>query len=76
MQAFTKESMEPGTSDIKLRALGAAHTKAFNVLVEQHIYERKTVHNVLTDEQITKLKSMKMAHDTHDDNLERGHDHH
>jgi hypothetical protein len=45
-------------------------------LVEQHIDERKAVHDVLTDEQITKLKSMKITHDEHDDNHESGHDHH
>lgn len=76
MQAFIKASMKPGTSEAKLRELGAAHAEAFNVLVEQHIDERKAVHDVLTDEQITKLKSIKIPHDEHDDNHESGHDHH
>lgn len=76
MQAFIKTSMKPSASEAKLRELGATHAKAFNVLVEQRIDERKAVHDVLTDEQITKLKSMKIPHDEHDDNHEGGHDHH
>ena len=75
MKAFTKASMKPGTSEAKLRKLGTEHAEAFNVLLEQHINERKAVHDVLTAEQINKLKTMKIHHAKHDDQ-ESSHDYH
>ncbi|GJL73862.1 MAG: hypothetical protein NMNS01_30610 [Nitrosomonas sp.] len=43
--------------------------------VEQRTNEREAVYGVLTDEQITKLNSMEIPHDEHDDNHESGHLH-
>lgn len=60
MKAFHKASMKPNTDDDKLRKLGKDHVDIFNAMVEQHIIERKAVHDVLTAEQINKLKTMKM----------------
>ena len=76
MKAFHKASMKPGTNDAMLRKLGTEHVDEFNEMVDQHIRERKAVHDVLTADQIEKLKTMKMSHDEHGDDQNGEHDHH
>ena len=75
MMAFHKASMNPGTNDAMLRKLGTEHVDEFNEMVDQHIRERKAVHDVLTADQIDKLKTIKMSHDEHGDQGSE-HDHH
>lgn len=76
MKEFHKASMTPDTDNAALRKLGKEHVDLFNAMVEQHINERKAVHDVLTVAQIDKLKAMKMHHDEHGDGLDNGRDHH
>ena len=66
MMEFHKESMKPGTDDATLRKLGKNHVDAFNAIVEQHIKDRNDVNAVLSAEQKSQLKTMKMDHDTCD----------
>lgn len=76
MKAFHKASMAPDTNDATLRKLGKEHVDLFNAMVEQHINERQAIHDVLTADQINKLKTMKMHHDKHGDSQNNEHDHH
>ena len=76
MKAFHKASMTPDTDNAALRKMGKEHVDLFNAMVEQHINERKAVHDVLTAAQINKLKTMKMQHDEHGNDQDGGHDHH
>jgi hypothetical protein len=75
MKAFHKASMKPDTNDAMLRKLGNEHVDEFNEMVDQHIRERNAVHDVLTDDQVDKLKTMKMNHDGHGGDQNGGHDH-
>ena len=75
MKAFHKASMKPDTDDATLRKLGKEHVDIFNAMVEQHINERKAVHDVLTANQINKLKTMELHYDEHDGDQDDGHDH-
>lgn len=73
---FLKAAMQPGTDDATLVKLGKAHTDAFNEMVEYSIKERKTIHDLLTPDQMNKLKSMKMHHDKQGSNHgSSGHNH-
>ena len=59
MKALRSAIMEPGSDDETIRKLGQAHVNEFDAMVKHHIQERKAVHDVLTPEQVEKLKSMK-----------------
>jgi len=63
MKALRSAIMEPGSDDETIRKLGQAHVNEFNAMVKHHIQERKAVHDILTPEQVEKLKSMKVGHD-------------
>ncbi|SDY85150.1 Spy/CpxP family protein refolding chaperone [Nitrosomonas sp. Nm33] len=63
--AFQKAKMQPGTEDETLRKLGKEYADAFSEMVEYHIKERKAVHNILTPEQMNKLKTMEIRQDMH-----------
>jgi len=76
IKAFFKASMTPDTDNVTLRELGKKHVDLFSAMVEQHINERKAVHDVLTADQIDKLKTMRMHHDEHSEGQDNGHDHH
>ncbi len=77
MMTLHKISMKPDTDDATLRQLSNEHTDVFNAMIEQHISERKAVHNILTPDQIDKLKTMKMNHGMHGDNNQKSkHNHH
>lgn len=62
---FHKESMKPGTNDATLRKLAQEHADAFTAMVEQHIKDRNEVNAILSAEQKSQLKAMKMDHDMH-----------
>ncbi|MDV6345065.1 Spy/CpxP family protein refolding chaperone [Nitrosomonas sp. Is37] len=64
-QAFRKAKMQPSTEDETLRKLGKEYANAFSEMVEYHIKERKAVHNILTPEQMNKLKTMEIRQDMH-----------
>jgi Spy/CpxP family protein refolding chaperone len=63
MKALRSAIMEPGSDDETIRKLGQAHVNEFNAMVKHHIQERNAVHDILTPDQVEKLKSMKAGHD-------------
>lgn len=75
-KSFLKAAMQPGTDDARLRELGKVHTDTFTEMVEYHIKERKAIHDLLTPDQMNKLKTMKMHHDKQGSNQgSGGHEH-
>ena len=74
MQAFRRESMNPGASEEQLRSLGKKHIDDFNAMIEHHIKERQAIQAVLSNEQKTLLKSIKPdhGHGSHDNGKKKG----
>lgn len=65
MMEFHIESMKPGTDDATLRKLGKDHAEFFNAMIEQHIRDRNAVNAILSADQRSQLKTMKMDHGMH-----------
>ena len=65
MMEFHQESMKPGTDDATLRKLGKDHAEAFNAMIEQHIKDRNAVNAILSADQRSQLKTLKMDHGMH-----------
>jgi hypothetical protein len=60
MMSFREESMNPSADIEKLRSAGREHGEAFNAMVENAILERQEILAILTPDQQTQFKSMKM----------------
>nr|WP_281719750.1 Spy/CpxP family protein refolding chaperone [Nitrosomonas nitrosa] len=67
--AFKEASMKPSTDEAALDKLAKEHAADHQAMIDHHINERKVVHEILTPEQLSQLKTMKMHHGKH------GHDH-
>ncbi|MCX7184796.1 MAG: Spy/CpxP family protein refolding chaperone [Nitrosospira sp.] len=65
MMEFHQESMKPSTDDAALRKLGKDHAEAFNAMIEQHIKDRNAVNAILSADQRSQLKTLKMDHGMH-----------
>lgn len=73
--AFKKASMKPSTDDVTLDKLAKEHVTAHQAMIDYHINERKAVHEILTPEQMSKLKTIKIHHGRHGgDHGGSGHD--
>lgn len=73
--AFHDASMQPGTDEAALRRLGEKHIADHRAMVEHHLSDREAVHAILTSEQISKLKTLKIQHEHGGDHSKGGHDH-
>ncbi len=76
MKALRNASVSPDTNDDLLRKHAKDHADAINNLVEKRITQRKAMHDILSEEQLKKLKTMKIHHGSHDSDNKGGHDHH
>lgn len=75
MMALRDASSSPDTDDDLLRKHAKDHADAINTLVENRINQRKAMHDILTDEQLRKLKTMKMHHGGLGSDKKDGHGH-
>lgn len=65
--AFKDAGMQPSTDDATLDKLAKEHATAQQAMLDYHLNERKAVHGILTAEQLSKLKTIKMPHGKHGD---------
>ncbi|MDT8363466.1 MAG: Spy/CpxP family protein refolding chaperone [Nitrosomonas sp.] len=76
MNALRKAGARIDTDDNTLRKHARDHADAINNLAEKRITQRKAIHNILTEEQLAKLKNMKMHHSGHGTDAKNQHNHH
>lgn len=60
MKAFRKAVAQLAVDEEALRKLGQEHIDSFNAMVKHHVEERQAVLNILTPEQVGKLKEIKV----------------
>jgi Spy/CpxP family protein refolding chaperone len=76
MKALRNASVSSDANDDLLRKHAKDHADAITELAEKRISQRKAMHNILSEEQLKKLKTMKIHHGSHGSDNKGGHNHH